>query len=167
MVTILLGSETFTAIQVINLTRDATVPAHKTEAGYEIADHVTLEPAEFRLNLELIKSEDEDETLKQLYEDKEPFEFVCDLGVFPNMIIQTLDFEDGYETVKAMAHLKQVRIATAETTTIELPITPAEANYPGGNAATEPSELSVQDAPDDPDENESWLDKIVDWLKGD
>lgn len=163
---ILLGGQKFTAVEVVDLTQSAVVPEHKVEDGYPISDHIAFKPAEFRLTITLL--EDEIETLKQLYESKQPIEFVCKAGVFENIVVKEIHITQGgsINTFRVTLHLKQIIKAKAKTTTIplqQLQVTPDEKDGKGGKTVTDPQQQQVSQAPQK-QENKSWLDSIFDWF---
>ncbi|RLI74983.1 hypothetical protein DRP04_13980, partial [Archaeoglobales archaeon] len=63
---ILLGDIELEAVQIVNLTEKATIPQHKVEKQFSIADHIILEPAEFSLDVICKRDSYEHERLKQL-----------------------------------------------------------------------------------------------------
>jgi len=164
---ILLGGHEFRAIRVINLSQSATTPEHRVEEQFSIVDHIILEPIEFRLELELLKDEGEVDKLNSLFEARQPIEFVCDLGVFEDMVIKSREFVEGgsVNTVRASVHIKQIRKAKAKTATIPLPIIQSEEDYPGSDTAVSPLQQQVPSAPEKQEEK-SWLDSIFDWFGG-
>lgn len=165
-----LGGQKFTAVEVVDLTESATIPEHKVEDGYPVADHVFFQPVEFQLNLTLLESEIS--ALKQLYESKQLTTLVCKAGVFEDVVIKELSITQGgsKNTFRAVVRVKQVLKAKAKTTTIplqDLQLTPDESEASGGETATSPPTQEVPDAPEQPQENKSWLDSILEWFGGD
>jgi hypothetical protein len=163
-----LGGQKFTAVEVVDLTESATIPEHKVEDGYPVADHIFFQPAEFQLNLTLLESEIS--ALKQLYESKQPTTLVCKAGVFEDVVIKELNITQGgsKNTFRAVVRVKQILKAVAKTTTIplqDLQLTPNESDVPGGATATTPPTQEVPDAPAK-EENKSWLDSILSWFGG-
>ncbi len=139
---ILLGGEKFTAIEVVDLSEEGDLPSHSIEEGFEIADHIFHRPKEFKVELTLMQ--DEVLRLQELYEEKEPIDFVCGMGVFENCVIKDLHIKQGgsKNTFQAVVNLKQVRIAKSKQATVslskQLQVTPDEEDAPGGETATEP-----------------------------
>lgn len=165
---ILLGGQKFMAVEVVDLTESATIPEHKVEDGYPVADHIFFQPAEFQLNLTLL--EDEVGTLKQLYDSKQPTTLVCKAGVFEDVVIKELNITQGgsKNTFRAVVRVKQILKAKAKTTTIplqDLQLTASEDEVPGGATAITPLSQNVPNAPEK-EENKSWLDSILDWFGG-
>lgn len=165
---ILLGGQKFTAVEVVDLTESAAIPEHRVEDGYPVADHIFFQPAELQLNLTLL--ENEVDTLKQLFESKEPTTLVCKAGVFEDVVVRELNITQGgsKNAFRAVVRVKQVLKAKAKTATIplqSLQVTPDESDAKGGATATS---LQIQEVPDAPtkQENKSWLDSIVDWFGG-
>lgn len=66
-------------------------------------DHIILEPVEFWLELELLKNEGEVDKLNSLFEAKQPIDFVCDLGVFKNIVVKSREFVEG-SSVNTVRH---------------------------------------------------------------
>jgi len=164
---IILGNNTFNAIEVVDLTAEALTPEHKVEAGYSVVDHIVLQPKEFRLTLTL--NEDELRWLEELYRSKQPTTFVCKFGVFDNVVVKEISLRQGdaLNVFKATCVIKQILIAKAKTTTLpmELNLTPAEEEMPGGDVAVEPPEQEVPQAPAEPEsEEKSWLDSIFEFM---
>lgn len=165
--TISLGGTEFKVFQIINLKESLTVPKHKVEDGYSISEHAQTEPAEFTVELELLKNSDEPETLNSLFDAKEPLTFISELGVFDDMEIQDKNYTQGgnISTVKASVHLKQILKATAKTTTIELPITIAKTEVKGGATPTEPETKKNEAAKSETkEEDKTWLETIGGWF---
>ena len=165
---ILLGGQKFTAVEVVDLTESAIIPEKRVEDGYPIADHIFFQPAEFQLNLVLL--EDEIETLKQIYESKEPTTLVCKAGVFEDVVVRELSITQGgsKNALRATVRVKQILKAKAKTATIplqQLQATSSENEASGGETATEPPQKEVPQAPEK-QENKSWLDSIFDFLGG-
>ncbi len=139
MTDILLGGIRFTATEVLDLTESATTPEHKVEEGYSIVDHILLQPAEFQLNLTLLESEVN--TLKQLYEAKQPTTLACKFGIFEDVVVKELTITQGgsKNTFRAVVRVKQILKAKAKTATIplqDLQLTPDESEASGGETAT-------------------------------
>lgn len=165
--TISLGDVEFKVFQIINLKESLSVPKHKVEDGYSISEHAQTEPAEFTVELELLKNSDEPETLNALFDAKEPVTFTSELGVFDDMEIQDKSYTQGgnVTTVKASIHLKQILKASAKTTTIELPVTIAETEIKGGDTATEPETKENEAAKgEEKEENKTWAETIWGWF---
>lgn len=165
---ILIGNQSFKAIQVVDLTDSAETPEHRVEDGFSVVDTIILKPKEFSLTLELM--EDEIDPLKQLYESKQPTEFVCRFGVFEDIVIKELHITQGgsINSFRATVRLKQILKVKAKTTTVSLPelqITPDESEAKGGDTAIPPQQKQVPSAPEK-QENKSWLDSIHDWFAG-
>jgi len=163
---ILIGNQSFKAIQIVDLTDSAETPEHRVEDGFSVVDAIILKPKEFSLTLELI--EEEIEPLKQLYESKQPTEFVCKFGVFENIVIKELHITQGGSTnsFRATVLLKQILKAKSKMVAIplqQLQVTPDESDAKGGKTATDPSQQQVPSAPEK-QENKSWLDSIFDWF---
>lgn len=162
--TISLGDAEFKALQIINLKESITIPAHKVEEGYSISDHAQEQPSEFSLELELLKSEGEVETLNALFDAKEPVTFTSELGVFDDMEIQDKSYTQGgnVSTVKASVRLKQILKAVAKTTTIELPVTPiptvTDPPIPPEEEENENAESNEKD------EGKTWAETIWGWF---
>ena len=139
---ILLGGEKFTAIEVVDLSEEGDLPSHSIEEGFEIADHIFHRPKEFKVELTLMRNEVP--KLQELYERKEPIDFVCGIGVFENCVIKEIQIKQGgsKNTFQAVIELKQVRIAKSKQATLplskQLQVTPNEEDAPGGETATEP-----------------------------
>ena len=169
---ILLGGQEFTAVEIVDLTESAVVPEHHVEEGYPVADHIFFQPAEFQLTLTLL--ENEIEALKQLYEAKEPTELVCKAGVFEDVVIKKLTITQGgsRNAFRAVVRVKQILKAKAKTAKIplqQLQVTPNENDDKetlGGDTATDPSTKDVPQAPEEPQEGQSWLDSIASFLGG-
>ena len=165
--TISLGDVEFKVFQIINLKEHLAVPKHKVEDGFSISDHAQQEPAEFTVELELLKDSDEPELLNTLFDAKDPVTFISELGVFDDMEIQDKSYTQGGDitTVKASVRLKQILKAVAKTTTIELPISIAKTEVKGGATATEPETKESEMAQSKTkDEGESWLETIGGWF---
>ena len=165
--TISLGDVEFQVFQIINLKESLIVPKHKVEDGYSISEHAQAEPAEFTVELELLKDSDEPEALNTLFDAKEPLTFVSELGVFDDMEIQDKSYTQGgnITTVKASVRLKQILKAVAKTTTIELPITIAEEQLKGGDTSTEPETKENEAAKsEEKDEDKTWAETIWGWF---
>jgi len=162
-----LGGTEFKVFQIINLKESLVIPKHKVEDGYNVSDHGEEQPAEFTVELELLKDSDEPETLNALFEARELLTFISELGIFDDMAIQDKSYTQGgnISTIKASVHLKQIRKAVAKTTTIELPITVADTEVKGGATATEPKTKENEEAKsEEPDENKSWAETIWGWF---
>lgn len=164
-----LGGQEFTAVEIVDLTQSAVVPEKKTEDGYPVADHIFFQPAEFQLTLTLL--ENEIETLKSLFGSKEPTELVCKAGVFEDVVIKELTITQGgsKNAFRAVVRVKQILKAKAKTTTMplqQLQVTPSEEDSKGGDTATDPPQQDVPQAPEEPQEGQSWLDSIASFLGG-
>jgi hypothetical protein len=164
---VFIAGRKFRAISVINLDQDKTIPEHRTEEQFSIADHVINEPAEFELELQLFKDEGEVDLLKQIIESNTPFELSLELGSYENMLVKSHRFRisDSQNIVYATLRIKQIRTAAARTAVVTLPdvVTQAEEDYQGGDAAVTPSSENKADGPEK-QENKSWLDSIMDWF---
>ncbi|AIY89886.1 phage baseplate protein [Geoglobus acetivorans] len=165
---ILLGDVRFTAIEIVDLSESVVIPEHRVEDGYPIADNIFFQPAEFQLTITLL--EEEVETLKQLYESKQPTTLICRFGVFEDVVIQELNMTQGgsRNTFRAVIRVRQIlkaRAKTAEVPLSDLGLTADESEASGGATATSPLEKDVPDAPTK-QENKSWLDSIFDWFGG-
>ena len=166
---ILINNQSFKAIQVVDLTDSAETPEQRVEDGFSVVDTIILKPKEFSLTLELM--EDEVELLKQLYESKQPIEFVCRFGAFEDIVIKELHITQGgsANTYRASISLKQILKAKAKTAAIplhQLQVTPDEKDAKGGDTTISPQAKQVPQAPEQPQENQSWLDSIVTFLGG-
>lgn len=166
--TISLGGFSFSVFQTINLKEDLILPKHKVEDGYNVSDHAEEQPAEFTVELELLKGSGEPETLNTLFNARKTLTFISALGVFDDMAIQDKSYTQGgnVSTIKASVHLKQILKAAAKTTTIELPITIVDTEVKGGATATEPKTKENEEAKsEEPDENKTWAETIWGWFK--
>jgi len=166
---VLLNGRPLKVVQIIDLTESKEVPSHKVEEGYDVSDHLINKPAEFQIQLEV--EESDLEMVKQLYESQQPTEFVCKLGVFENIVVREFHVTQGgsINTYKVTLSLKQILIAKSKTATVSLPqlqVTPDESQVPGGDTAISPQPKQVPQAPEQPQENQSWLDSIVTFLGG-
>jgi len=147
-----LGGQEFTAVEIVDLTESATIPEHHVEEGYPVADHIFFQPAEFQLTLTLL--ENEIETLKSLFESKEPTELVCKAGVFEDVVLKELTITQGgsKNAFRAVVRVKQILKAKAKTTTVPIPalkVTPNENDdkeTKGGNTITSPQSKQVPQA---------------------
>ncbi len=165
---ITLGDYEFRAIKIYDLTQSAKTPEHRVEEQFSIVDHVILQPAEFRLELELV--EDEIGILMSLFESKEPVELITDFGIYEDMVIKNLEITPSSSTTKrASVQLKQIRKAITRTATVpfttDLPVTQDESTYPGSKTAVSPYKQEVPQAPEK-QENKSWVDSIFDFFGG-
>jgi hypothetical protein len=167
---VLLNGRPLKVVQIIDLTESKeVVPSHKVEEGYDVSDHLINKPAEFQIQLEV--EESDLEMIKQLYENKEATEFVCKVGVFEDVVVKELHITQGgsINTFRVTLHLKQILKAKSKTATISLPqlqVTPSEEQSKGGDTAVSPQPKQVPQAPEPPQENQSWLDSIVTFLGG-
>lgn len=166
---ILLNGQPLKVAQIIDLTESKDVPSHKVEEGYDVSDHLINKPAESQIQLEV--EESDLEMIKQLYESKKPTEFVCKLGVFENIVVKEFHVTQGgsINTYKVTLSLKQILVAKSKMATVSLPqlkVTPDESQAPGGDTATSPQSKQVPQAPEPPQENQSWLDSIITFLGG-
>ena len=169
---ILLGGQGFTAVEIADLTESAVVPEHRVEDGYPVADHIFFQPAEFQLTLTLL--ENEIEALKQLYEAKEPTTLICKAGVFEDVVIRELTITQGgsKNAFRAVVRVKQILKAKAKTAKIplqQLQVTPNENDdkeTPGGDTATDPPQQEVPQAPEEPQNGQTWMDSVISFLGG-
>jgi hypothetical protein len=162
-----LGGVEFNAIQVIDLKESLALPTHKIEEGYSIFDHAEEQPAEFTVDIQLLKDKGEPEKLNTMFDAKEPIAFISELGVYDDMEIADKSYTQGgnISTIKASIHLKQIRKAIAKTTTIELPITPAADTVKGGDSAVPPVEDENPAAKgEETTEKKSWLETLWGWF---
>ncbi len=166
-----LGGQEFTAVEIVDMTESAVVPEHRVEDGYPVADHIFFQPAEFQLTLTLL--ENEIEALKQLYEAKEPTELVCKAGVFEDVVIKELTITQGgsKNTLRAVVRVKQILKAKAKTAKIplqQLQVTPNENDdkMKGGDTATDPPQKEVPQAPEEPQNGQTWMDSVISFLGG-
>jgi len=165
--TISLGGIEFQVFQIINLKKSLTVPKHKVEDGYSVSEHAQEEPAEFTIEVELLKDSNEPEALNTLFDAKEPLTFISELGVFDDMEIQDKSYTQGgnISTIKASIHLKQILKAVAKTTTIELPVTIVDEELKGGDSPTEMDKTKSELAKsEEPDEGKTMLETIWGWF---
>lgn len=162
---VILGGHKFTAVEVVDLTESLTIPEHKVEDGYPVADYAFLQPAELQLNLTLL--ERELEVIKQLSMSREPTILLCKAGVFEDVVVKELNITQGgsINTFRAIVRVKQIIKAKAKTAQIPLAVTADESEAKGGNTATSPAQKEVLQAPEK-QEGKSWLDSIFEFFGG-
>lgn len=171
---ILLGGHQFTAVKTLDLTRDASAPKHPLESGSDVSDHVSLNPATFEIELELMRDPDEYATLESLYVARQPIRLVTPHGVFDNVVLLKLSDQYGMtiNTTKATISLQQVLIVETQTVTISSGLTDAKAlaeeQFPGGYTVRTLALIPI-DKTDlaTPAENETWKDTMNLWAKSD
>lgn len=128
--------------------KSKTIPTHKTEAGYEIADHMVRNPVKLTLTISLLHNNqgnnddtnvDEVSVLESLEGIDTPITVVTSIGVFNNQMIQNIDYDKSQTptSVKATVTLQEVRTSTAKTTSITLPTMP-DSEIPGDSGGTTP-----------------------------
>ena len=164
---ILLNGKKLRIVQIIDLSQTKDIPQKRIEEGFNVVDHLINKPAEIQIQIEVMESDLE--MIKQLYESKEPTEFVCKAGVFENIVVKELRISQGgtINTFRVTLHLKQILVAKSKTAIVSLPrlqVTPSEEQSKGGDTATSPQPKQVPQAPEPPRENQSWLDSIVTFL---
>jgi len=163
---LLLNGHSLKVVQITDFSESKDIPEHRVEEGYDVSDNQVYKPAEFQIQLEV--EESDLEMIKQLYESKQPTEFVCKFGVFEDIVIKELHITQGGSTnsFRATVLLKQILKAKSKMAAIplqQLQVTPDESDARGGKTATDSQQKQVPSAPEK-QENKSWLDSIFDWF---
>lgn len=138
---ILIGGHKFTAIRSTTLSKEATVNKYPVEEGFEISDHVSLNPLAFEYEIELVTEKDEYALLDALYQKKTPFSLTTHRGTFDNMIVSKLSDTESSSTntTTCTVTIQQIQVAETEIVEINNPsevTTETEENYSGGYTLT-------------------------------
>lgn len=173
--------------------RQADVTDHPVEDGANVVDHVRLQPTRLRLEGavsdtpvgaiaddlgDTLPSSDAYETIKRIYEAREPVTVVTSIETYPNMVCESLDIPRDRRTGNALrftASFRQVRLVTNARTTVPVSVPRAKRKTNRGNkpSPAEPSEGETQQILDDigfnayknaPEKDKTNLKKIVEFF---
>ena len=142
----------FRAVSAQVVDKSKTIPKHKTEAGYQISDHVVRDPVKITLTIHLLHNcegvnedtgIDEIGTLEALNAIDRPITVVTSVGVYQNQMIQDISYNKTGtpNIVTATVTYEEVRTSIAQTTTVTLP-TLADASIPGSSTAVPPNKIT-------------------------
>jgi hypothetical protein len=148
--------------------------SHPTEDGFVVSDHMTHNPIQFSLNMILGGDSDGDDReeayhdLVALRNNGEPFEFICEFGMFEQMVITSLSpaLERTLNTYSCQLAIEQVNIASIEEKDFEVVDSDGEPVYsqerPQGEApVVSPSDEGGEDVPEI---EKSWAKSALDWV---
>ena len=124
----------FDAVLQTNYTRSLTITQHPVETGAAISDHAYVNPVELTMQIGMSdvmksiipgqfsqgssRSLTAFEVLTQLQSQRIPMQIMTRLGLFSNMLIETIAVPDDYTTqlgLKATVTLKEVFVANVKT----------------------------------------------------
>ena len=142
-----IGGYFFDGFMKINHSRSTNITTNPVETGASIADHAYIEPAKVTMSIivsdvhsSIVSNQFEGASksrhvnawnlLKQLQEDRIPCSVLTKLGLYNNMLIQSLSAEDTSETPNSLlaevvlqeipiARVRTVKISAADQTTLE------------------------------------------------
>ena len=142
---VVINGDTYTAITTYTVQRQTTIPTHKTEMGYQIADHIFDENTQIDLTLKLFKDLNEHTKIQALYDKKTTLSIYSELGSYDNVVIGNLKLDRGdtLNTVIGTLSLKQIRIGNAVQVSTTLPASVSDANLPGSGSAKAPGTATV------------------------
>jgi len=146
---VLIDGETFEAVSVVELTRESEIVEHPVE-GLDgdteslIPDHIFLKPRVLSVDLRLITAVTQTVGLTNrldallfldnLYQNKVLFSFVCDLGKFDNMVVQSLSVAEDNKSANcfnAKLTLREIVIVISATTTFQYIVDEDGSEYSG------------------------------------
>lgn len=127
----------FDAILQTNYTRSLTITEHPVETGAAVSDHAYINPVELVMQVGMSdvaksivsgqfsqgssRSITAFQVLEQLQGQRIPMNVFCRLGLFKNMLIETIAVPDDYTTLyglKATVTMKEVFVAKVKTVKI-------------------------------------------------
>ncbi|HWQ41327.1 MAG TPA: hypothetical protein VN456_04750 [Desulfosporosinus sp.] len=127
----------FDAVLQTNYTRSLTITSHPVETGAAISDHAFVNPVELTMQIGMSdcatsiipgqftqgdsRSVRAFEILEKLQSQRVPMQVMSRLGLFKNMLIETIAVPDDYTTqygLKATVTMKEVFVATVQTVKI-------------------------------------------------
>lgn len=166
-----LGDLELTATQVLRLSLTATIPRHKTEKQFSVADHIVHEPEAVKITCKLIKDTDEYESLLKLYTQRQPFEFSSELYTISEAVIESIEIEPaGLNTYNAEITIKAIKRAELKTRIITFR-DPADPNIihetgeePKGSDTPQSPKPSEEAKEVEEQEGQNWAEKIINWL---
>lgn len=173
----------YKGVEVASLSITSTLAQHPVEE-VEITEHIALQPAIFRLDMnlfdewkgsgetaELVETRLEKfNRLKNLWLTKTPFQFVCDLGVFDDMIVSSFRPDITRRSKTSFpASLVLRQIITVELLPIKVQVITDEDGtiigvIPNGSTLTEVTLTTPESIAED--ENKSLLEKLWSWIGG-
>lgn len=161
---VLINGTAFTAITGYSVNQQATIPTHKTEQGFQLADHIFLENVAITITLKLFKEQGEREMLDALMNSKIPITIYSELGSYDNVVIECMkvDRGDTKNTYIANLTLKQIRVGNAVEVSMSLPISVSTSNLPGSTSAKTPDTKLADDPAEPVVEGES----ATNWFNG-
>lgn len=174
---VIINAIEYKGVASIDLAFDSTVQAHPVESGFSVSDHVTHATPDISVSLTLGGATDgatrdtEYTRLKGLKDSSTLFTFICDIGSFDNVVIQTISpaITKSINTYACELTLKQIRQAELTTKNIKIIDKDGVCSYspdsPAGTPATEG--LQDKEVDDEPEKSEgSWLDGLTAWVGG-
>ena len=168
---VILGDLSFEAgVRRLDLSLSSGLPRHPVERGADIADHVVLQPAEFRVDVPLFGDRDELYLrLRALRDAREPQTFVCSFGAFDDVVLADLSptVEASRNVYQCSLALKQIRIGEARTVLVRIVDTVTGNAVPGKPVVDETAKSPVKEERADAplvDLGKPVLSQIWEWL---
>lgn len=157
---ILINGMLFMAVVGIDYDQDSNSPSHKTEDGFDITDHLEVNPPRFSLQFYLDRSLQEHRALKHIVELEERISLTTPFGHYDNVVVDSIRMNDGASLTHIQASMEahQIRVSSPKYAKFTLPVpvtTGEESTDPG--IVTGPETKTVTDAP----QPESILDKAI------
>lgn len=157
---ILINGMLFTAVVGIDYDQDSNSPSHKTEDGFDITDHLEVNPPRFSLQFYLDRSLQEHRALKHIVELEERISLTTPFGHYDNVVVDSIRMNDGTSLTHIQASMEahQIRVSSPKYAkfTLPVPITTGEESTDPG-IVTGPETKTVADAP----RPESIIDKAI------
>lgn len=140
-----IGGYFFDGFLNVNLSRNTEITQNPVETGASVVDHAYIKPVEISMDVKMSdvnkslipeqfdgsysRSVRAFDILKEIQENRVPVSVLCRLGLYKNMLIQSITAEDNVDTYRALnakvtlvelpiARVKTVKISAASQTTL-------------------------------------------------